>query len=91
VSLGKLRKIQHSCYDPTGNEPRLFADLTNSTRIYHVIKGVSEESRLTQQITNMAESTAISIKTFDGTDYKSRSLEIDILMDQKRVLGSVNG
>jgi hypothetical protein len=39
----------------------------------------------------MAESTAISIKTFDGTDYKSRSLEIDILMEQKQVLGSVNG
>jgi Holliday junction resolvase-like predicted endonuclease len=38
----------------------------------------------------MSESTAISIKTFDGTDYKSRSLEIDILMEQKQVLGSVN-
>ena len=39
----------------------------------------------------MAESTAISIKKFDGTDYKSWSLEIEILLEQKQVLGIVNG
>jgi hypothetical protein len=39
----------------------------------------------------MAESTAISIKKFDGTDYKSCSLEVEILLEQKQVLGIVNG
>jgi len=39
----------------------------------------------------MAESTAISIKKFDGTDYKSWSLEIEILLEQKQVLGIVDG
>jgi len=39
----------------------------------------------------MAESTAISIKKFDGTDYKSWSLEIEILWEQKQVLGIVDG
>jgi len=34
----------------------------------------------------MAESTAITIKKFDGTDYKSWSLEIEILLEQKQVL-----
>ena len=39
----------------------------------------------------MAESTAITIKKFDGTDYKSWSLEIEILLEQKLFLGIVNG
>jgi len=39
----------------------------------------------------MAESTAISIKKFDGTDNKSWSLEIEILLEQKQVLGIVDG
>jgi len=39
----------------------------------------------------MAESTAITIKKFDGTDYKSWSLEIEILLEQKQVLGVVDG
>jgi hypothetical protein len=39
----------------------------------------------------MAESTAITIKKFDGTDYKSWSLEIEILVKQKQVLGIVDG
>jgi len=39
----------------------------------------------------MAESTATSIKKFDGTDYKSWSLEIEILLEQKEVLGIVDG
>ena len=39
----------------------------------------------------MAESTAISIKTFDGTEYKSWSLEVEILWEQKQVLGIVDG
>jgi len=39
----------------------------------------------------MAESTAIMIKKFDGTDYKSWSLEIEILLEQKQVLGIVDG
>jgi len=38
----------------------------------------------------MAKSTAISIKKFDGTDYKSWSLEIEILLEQKLVLGIVD-
>jgi len=38
----------------------------------------------------MAESTAISIKKFDGTDYKSWSLEGEILLQQKQVLGIVD-
>jgi len=39
----------------------------------------------------MAESTAISLKKFDGTDYKSWSLEIEILLQQKLVLGIIDG
>jgi len=39
----------------------------------------------------MAESTAISIKKFDGMDYKSWSLEVEILLEQKQVLGIVDG
>jgi len=39
----------------------------------------------------MAKSTAISIKKFDGTDYKSWSWEIEILLQRKQVLGIVNG
>jgi len=39
----------------------------------------------------MAESTAILIKKFDGTDYMSWSLEVEILLEQKQVLGSVDG
>jgi len=39
----------------------------------------------------MAESTAITIKKFDGTDYKSWSLEVEILLEQKQVLGIVDG
>jgi len=39
----------------------------------------------------MAESTAITITKFDGTDYKSWSLEIEILLEQKQVLGIVDG
>jgi hypothetical protein len=39
----------------------------------------------------MVESTGIMIKKFDGTDYKSWSLEIEILLEQKLVLGIVDG
>jgi len=39
----------------------------------------------------MAELTVITIKKFDGTDYKSWSLEIEILLEQKQVLGIVDG
>jgi hypothetical protein len=39
----------------------------------------------------MAESTAISIKKFHVTYYKSWSLEIKILLEQKQVLTIVNG
>jgi hypothetical protein len=39
----------------------------------------------------LAESTAISIKKFDRTDYKSWSLEVEILLEQKQVLGIVDG
>jgi hypothetical protein len=39
----------------------------------------------------IAESPAITIKKFDGTDYKSWSLEIKILFKQKQVFCSVDG
>jgi len=39
----------------------------------------------------MAEWTAITIKMFDGTDYNSWSLEVEILLEQKQVLGIVDG
>ena len=39
----------------------------------------------------MAESAAITIKKFDSTDDKSWSLEIEILLEQKQVLGIVDG
>jgi hypothetical protein len=70
--------------------------LTNSTRIEisncGIIDTVSEEYRLDACTDDkMAESTAITIKKFDGTDYKSWSLEIEILLEQKQVLGIVDG
>jgi len=39
----------------------------------------------------VAEWTAISIKRFDGTHYKSCSLEVEILLKQKQVHGIVDG
>jgi len=39
----------------------------------------------------MAESTAITTKKCDGTDYKSWRLEIEILLERKQVLGIVDG
>jgi hypothetical protein len=39
----------------------------------------------------LSELTAISIKKFDHTDYKSWSLEVEILLEQKQVLGIVDG
>ena len=39
----------------------------------------------------MAELTVISIMKFDGMHYKSWSLEVEILMEQKQVLGIVDG
>jgi len=45
----------------------------------------------TRRVTKMAESTAITIKKFDCTDYKSWCTEIEILLEQKQVLGIVDG
>jgi hypothetical protein len=43
---------------------------------------VSEEYRLDECTDDkMAESTAISIMMFDGTDYKRWSLEVEILLE----------
>jgi hypothetical protein len=39
----------------------------------------------------MAESKAITIQRLDGPDYKSWSLEIEINLEQKQVLGIVDG
>jgi len=39
----------------------------------------------------MAESTAISVKKFDGMDYKSWSFEIEILLEKKQVVAIVDG
>jgi len=39
----------------------------------------------------MAETTAVSIMKFDGPDYKSWRLEMEIVLEQKEVLGVVNG
>jgi len=38
----------------------------------------------------VAEQTVITMKKFDGTDYKSWSLEVEILLEQKQILGSVD-
>jgi hypothetical protein len=38
----------------------------------------------------MGESTTTRMKRFDGTDYKSWSLEIEILLQLKQVLGIVD-
>jgi len=38
----------------------------------------------------MAELRAITIKKFDGTDYKSGSFKVEILLEQKQVLGIVD-
>jgi hypothetical protein len=66
--------------------------LTNSTRIYSTFDTVSEKYRLDAcTYDKMAESTGITIKKFGCTDYNSRSLEIEILLEQKQVLGIVDG
>ena len=52
---------------------------------------VSVEYRFSRRVTKLDESTAILIKKFDGTDYKSWSFEIEILLQQKQVLGIVDG
>jgi hypothetical protein len=39
----------------------------------------------------MAESTEISIKMFDGTDYTSWSLEVEKFLEQNQGLGNVDG
>jgi hypothetical protein len=39
----------------------------------------------------MADSSAITIKMFDGMDYKSWSLEVEKLWEQKQVLGIGDG
>jgi len=46
---------------------------------------------MTRRLAKMAESTAILFKKFDGTEHKSWSLEIDILFEQKQVLGIIDG
>jgi hypothetical protein len=86
-------RTQDTGHHTTGYEPGHIADLTNWTRI----AASSTRSRRSRErldaCTNdmMAESTAITIKKFDGTDYKSWSLEIEILLEQKQVLGIVYG
>lgn len=55
-----------------------------------IIDMVTEGYRLTQHVTKIAESTAISIEKFDGTDYTSWCLEIKILLEWKQLRGSVN-
>jgi len=57
----------------------------------HGFGGVQTDRLDTCTDDKMAESTAISIKKFDGTDYKSWSLEIEIPLEQKHVLGIVDG
>jgi len=42
-------------------------------------------------VKKIAELTAILIKKFDGTDYKSWSLEIVIFLEQKQVLSIADG
>jgi hypothetical protein len=39
----------------------------------------------------MAKTTAITIKKFDGRDYKSWRLKVEICLQQKQVLGIVDG
>jgi hypothetical protein len=39
----------------------------------------------------MADSTPMSIEKFDGTDFNSWSLEVEILLEQMQVLGIVDG
>ena len=63
----------------------------NWTRINGIFNTVSEEFRMTLCVTKMAELTAISIKKFDSMDYMRWSLEIHILLEQKQVLGIVDG
>jgi len=86
-------RTQDTGHRTTGYEPGHFADLTNSTRI---AASSTRSWRSTDRLDactddKMAESTAISIKKFDGTDCKSWSLEVEILLEQKQVLGIVDG
>jgi hypothetical protein len=86
-------RTQDTGHRTTGYEPGHFADITNSTRI---AASSTRSRRSTERLDTctddkMAESTAITIKKFDRTDYKSWSFEIQILLEQKQVLGIVDG
>jgi len=86
-------RTQDTGHRTTGYEPGNFTDLTNSTPI---AASSTRSRRSTDRLDTctddmMAESTAITIKKFDGADYKSWSLEIEILFEQKQVLGIVDG
>jgi len=87
------REIQHSGHNTTGCEPGHFADLTNLTQIAASLTiSPRSKDRLDGCTGNkMAELTVILIRKFDGTNYKCRSLEIEMLSEENEVLGIVDG
>jgi hypothetical protein len=58
---------------------------------WRIIDTDSEEYRQTGRVKKLAQSTAITIQKFDGTDYKSWRLEIEILLEQEQVLSIIEG
>jgi hypothetical protein len=91
-----IREIQDTGHRTTSSEPGHFTDLTNSTPIEiwncSIIETVSEEYSLDRWSDDkMAEFKAITITKFDVIHYKSWSLEIEILLEQKQGLRIVDG
>jgi len=92
MSIERFR-TQDTGNHTTGYKPGHFTDLMNWTWIAASSTRSQRSTDRLDTCTNnkMVESTAISIKKFDGTDYKSWSLEVEILLEQKQVLSIVDG
>jgi hypothetical protein len=66
-------------------------NLTGIADHQHGLRGVQTNRLDTCPDDKMAESTAISIMQFDSMDYRSWSMEAAIRLEQKQVLGIVDG
>ena len=89
--------IHHSVHSTSDYEPRKLADMTNPNRILisnpSIIDTDSEQYNQTHTYTDHAMTTSPGIQNMQvyAMDYKSWSLEIEIHLEQKQVLGIVNG
>jgi hypothetical protein len=96
VSLGQWRGSGHRTLDTLQQCMSQGTSLICRTRLKlrhhrHGLGGILTDTLDNCTGDKKAESTAISIKKFDCTDYKTWTLEVDILFEQKQVLGIVDG